>query len=76
MGRKSKRQIVKEKTEVKGVKIRCGACGKIVTAKTNEWDFHANSGECGMCGSHGRISVDLVCPKCGYKHYYVELNSW
>ena len=76
MGRKSKATLIDEKTKILGVKFKCGACEKIVTAKVNEWDFSSGSGMCDICGSHGHISVTLTCPKCKYTHHYVELSSW
>ena len=76
MGRKSKRQIIEEKTEVLGVRFRCGSCGKISTVKVIGYDFHSSESECDLCGSHGSVSVDLICLKCGYQHLDFDLNSW
>lgn len=75
MGRKSKRQIVKEATEFLGIKYRCGNCGKIVTVKVNEYDIHSWASPCDLCGDHGGVDIDVKCPKCDF-NIDIDLKSW
>lgn len=75
MARKSKRQIIEENTTILGVEFRCGACGEKVIAKVEAHNFSASESPCELCGGHGNINVDLVCPKCSYRHD-IEISSW
>ena len=76
MGRKSKACIIEENSKVLGVRFKCGFCKKISTIKVDGHDFSSSESDCELCGSHGSVSVDLKCPKCGYQHLDFELNGW
>lgn len=64
----------KKRAEFISIKVKC-VCGKVGDLTGNETDFTGCDDECEMCGSHGRVTVGFVCPKCK-KYHDIELSSW
>jgi hypothetical protein len=62
---------------VEGVyaKVTCPVTGKEIMIKIGEYDFSHSDSPCDICGSHGYIGFDYICPECGQNHEY-EIRSW
>jgi hypothetical protein len=62
---------------VEGVyaKVTCPVTGKETMIKIGQYDFSHSDSPCDLCGSHGHIGFDYVCPECGQNHEY-EIRSW
>lgn len=56
-------------------RVKCGYCGQKVTAVFDAHDIEAGESPCELCGSHGSVSLDLVCPKRN-KQLTVTLREW
>lgn len=46
-----------------------------ITYTPETYDWSADSQECELCGSHGKIKVSVRC-SCKKKYHEIELYSW
>lgn len=69
--------MVKKKVEGRLIKISafCGYCEKEVEVANENLLFYGGESECGMCGSHGYMTMDFDCTNCG-KNIEIELAGW
>jgi predicted RNA-binding Zn-ribbon protein involved in translation (DUF1610 family) len=61
-------------SKLESLKFVCGSCGKTNLINSDNVSFYADSSECDLCGSHGSIEINTICP-CG-KSLTVEPYSW
>lgn len=53
----------------------CLCCGKEFFVAEEEAIFYSWEEECGMCGSHGEVSLDVTCPHCNTSDKII-LSTW
>lgn len=62
------------------VTVKCPFGHEVVV--TDEFAISGHSEECGLCGSHGGVTIRFTCDRCnktrkrGESRYEVEVNSW
>lgn len=69
------KKATKEKTKFLCVKIHCPNLDKEVELHLDEIYFSSSESECGLCGSHGSVELQIHKCECGKSHD-IELNSW
>jgi hypothetical protein len=68
----------KDNTKLLGLSVEfsCNGNTHVHHIDLNGDFIYSHEDECEMCGSHGRVYVDVVCPHCKKGSHEITLNEW
>ena len=69
MGKKDKEAKLLE------ISFICPKNGNTYYRSAKDISWFSSESECDMCGSHGQVSCDFMCPNCNKSHT-LELHNW
>lgn len=53
----------------------CDDCGERFAEESENINWTANDEPCELCGSHGYIKAEVVCPSC-MAHKTITIETW
>ena len=77
---KTKRKRIVLVAKLTGITVDCGDKNDSTARRSHEVDaeklyWSSRDADCGMCGSHGNITVGFECEYCGVEHQ-IKIREW